>query len=366
MNPMRIGIIGCGNISDIYLKNCARFSDLELVACADLIEERAIAKAKEHEVPRACSVNALLADDSIELVVNLTVPKAHVEVDLAVIEAGKHVYSEKPLALSRDEGLRVLERAAAKGVRVGCAPDTFLGAAGQTARKLIDDGWIGEPVSGMAFMLCHGHESWHPDPEFYYEAGGGPMFDMGPYYLTMLVQLLGPVRRVCGFARATFPERIITSQKKRGKHVPVETPTHLADTLEFASGALVTMAVSFDVWKSTLPPIEIHGTTGSMCVPDPNCFGGVVRVFRSGADDWCDTPHSHGYADQSRGVGVADLARAIRTGRPHRASGALAGHVLDVMHAFLEAQDQGRAILMQSACERPAPFPMNLPWGEVE
>lgn len=366
MNPVRIGIIGCGNISDIYFKAGARFENIEIVACADLIAERAAARAKQHRVPKAVPVKQLLRDKSIEIVLNLTVPKAHAEVALAALEAGKHVYSEKPLALTREQGEAMLALAKRKRLLVGCAPDTFLGAAGQTARKALDDGWIGAPVAGTAFMQCHGHESWHPDPEFYYEAGGGPMFDMGPYYLTMLVQLFGPVKRVAGAARITFPERLITSEKKYGKRVRVETPTHVAGTLEFACGAVVSMTTSFDVWRGSLPPIEIHGTEGSMQVPDPNGFGGAVRLFRPGADDWKELPHSHIYADNARGLGLADMAAAIRTGRPHRANGALAIHVLDIMQAFLDSAAKGRHVALKSTCERPAAFPLGLRPGTVD
>lgn len=364
MARVKVGIIGCGNISDIYFKNCNRFENLEVVACADLVKARAETKAKQYGVT-ACTVKQMLRAKSIEIVVNLTIPKAHVEVALSALEASKHVYGEKPLALFREEGEAVLALAKSKGLLVGSAPDTFLGAAGQTARKAIDEGLIGAPVAGSAFMQCHGHESWHPDPEFYYEAGGGPMFDMGPYYLTMLVHLLGSVKRVSAAARITFPERVITSKKKHGKRITVETPTHIAGTLEFTSGALVTLITSFDVWRATLSPIEIHGAEGSMQVPDPNGFGGPVRVFRPGEKDWRELPHSHIYAENSRGLGVADMAAAIRNGRPHRASGALAQHVLDVMQAFLDSSAKGKHVRIKSACERPAPFPLGLRPGKV-
>lgn len=365
MKCVRIGVIGCGNISDIYFKNCKRFENLEVIACADLIKARAEAKAKQHGI-KACTVEQLLRNRAIEIVVNLTVPKAHVEVARAVLESGKHVYSEKPLALVREEGRALRALAKSKGLLVGSAPDTFLGAAGQTARKAIDDGLIGEPVAGTAFMQCHGHESWHPDPEFYYEAGGGPMFDMGPYYLTMLVHLLGPVKRVSGAARVTFPERVITSEKKRGKRIAVETPTHIAGTLEFSGGAIVTLVTSFDVWRATLPPIEIHGADGSMQVPDPNGFGGAVRVFRPGDKDWRELPHSHIYAENSRGLGVAEMAAALCAGRPPRASGALAYHVLDVMQAFLDSSAKGKHINIRSTCARPALLSLGLQPGTVD
>ena len=229
---------------------------------------------------------------------------------------------------------------------------------------LIDDGWIGAPVAATAFMLCHGHEGWHPDPEFYYEVGGGPMFDMGPYYLT--VALLGPVRRVTGSATISFPERVITSQPKSGKRVKVETPTHLAGVLDFKAGAVATIVTSFDVWAADVPRIEIYGTEGSLSVPDPNGFGGPVKVRRAGAAEWSDVPLTHGYAENSRGIGVADMANALRSGRPHRASGELAYHILDIMHAVHDASAEGRHIELKSTCERPAPLPLGLRPGTLD
>ena len=364
--PVKLGIIGCGNISDIYFQNCKSFEILEVAACADLIPSRAKEKAEKHGTPKACSVNALLADKSIEIVVNLTIPKAHGEVALAALEAGKSVYGEKPLAVTRADGLEMLDIAKKKRLLVGAAPDTFLGGGIQTCRKLIDDGWIGEPVAATAFMQCHGHESWHPDPEFYYKLGGGPMFDMGPYYLTALVSLLGPVRRVCGSTRITFPERLITSEPKSGTVINVETPTHIAGIMDFAGGAVGTIVTSFDVWAQTHSCIEIYGTTGSMQVPDPNGFGGSVRVCRAGDSEWRDMPLSHGFAQNARGVGVADMAYALRTGRRHRANEALAYHVLDIMHAFHDSSDTGSHVTLESACERPAPFPMGLPSNALD
>ncbi len=367
MEKTRIGIVGCGNISSIYLKNCQQMFDiLEVVACADLIPERAQAQADAYGVPRACSVKELLADPEIQIVVNLTIPQAHFDVAMQAIEAGKSVHNEKPLALTREQGKALLKAAQQRGVRVGCAPDTFLGGGHQTCRKLIDDGWIGEPIAATAFMLCHGHESWHPSPAFYYQVGGGPMFDMGPYYLTALINLMGPIERVSGEARATFPERTITSQPLYGTVVEVETPTHIASTFRFANGAIGTMITSFDVWHHNLPRIEIYGTEGTLVVPDPNGFGGPVRIRRAGDDDWHLVPLSHGYVENSRGIGVADMAYALRSGRPHRTSGELAYHVLDVMQATLDAPSSGTYVHTQSTCERPAPLPMGLRPGTLD
>ncbi len=361
IRPVKTGIIGCGNISGIYFQAGKTFQILDIAACADLDAERARAKAEEHGIVAAPSVEALLADPEIEVIVNLTIPRAHYEVCMAAVEAGKHVYVEKPLCITREEGMRLLDAARDRGVRVGAAPDTFLGAGLQTCRKLIDDGWIGEPVGVTAFMLCHGHESWHPDPEFYYKLGGGPMFDMGPYYLTAMVALLGPIRRVTGSTRVTFPERTITSAPKYGTRVAVDVPTHIAGILDFANGAIGTLVTSFDVWAHQLPNIEIYGTAGSLRVPDPNGFGGPVSVRRAGAKEWTEMPLTHGFSENSRGIGVADMAYGLRSGRAHRASGQLAYHVLEAMHGFHDASDAGRHYEMVSTVDRPAALPLGLP-----
>jgi predicted dehydrogenase len=311
------------------------------------------------------SVDALLADPEIAIVVNLTVPKVHASVSLAAIAAGKHVYTEKPLAVTREDGLRIVQAAAAQGVRVGSAPDTFLGGGQQTCRKLIDDGWIGEPVAAVAFMMSHGPESWHPNPDFFYQVGGGPLLDMAPYYLTSLINLLGPVRRVAGSARISFPERVATSREHFGRRLPVEVPTHVAAVLDFAAGPVATLVTSFDVWHANLPRIEIYGSEGSLSVPDPNIFGGVVQVRRAGAAEWSAVPLLFD-AHVGRGIGVADMAQAILSGRPQRASGELAYHVLDVMQAVVESSDAGQYAALESACGRPAPLPMGLLRGELD
>lgn len=360
----KIGIIGCGNISGIYLKADKTFHNLELVGCADLDVERAQAKATEYNI-KAYTVDELLADPEIEIVVNLTIPAAHAEVSSAAIRAGKAAYSEKPFALTRADGEALLQLAAQHGQRVGCAPDTFLGGGLQTCRKLVDDGVIGEPVAATAFMMSRGHEHWHPSPEFYYQPGGGPMFDMGPYYLTALVAILGPVRRVTGLTRASFSERLITSQPKYGTRIKVEVPTHVAGLLEFASGAIGTIITTFDVKASQLPRLEIYGSEASLSLPDPNTFGGPVRVRSATDSDWQEVPLTHIYTENSRGLGVADLADALRSGREHRANGQLAHHVLDIMQAFHEASATGQHVDLTSTCERPAALPLGLEPGQV-
>lgn len=367
MEQVGVGIIGCGNISGIYLQNlCGLFKNVKVLACADLIMERSQAKAEEHAGVKAMTVDELLADPDIEIVVNLTTPDAHFDVAMQSIEAGKNVHNEKPVVLTREQGRAMLDAATAKGLRVGCAPDTFMGGGIQTCRKLINDGWVGEPIGAHAFMLCHGHESWHPDPAFYYKTGGGPMFDMGPYYLTALVALIGPVARVTGSTRITFPQRTVTSEPKYGEIVDVEVPTHVTGVLEFGSGAIGTITTSFDVWGANVPYIEIFGTEGSLSVPDPNYFHGPVRIKRKGASDWGDVPLSHGYTENSRGLGPADMAASLRSGRAHRANGELAYHVLDIMHAVHDAADQGKHITLESTCESPAPMPMGLRPGTLD
>lgn len=325
MNKVKIGIIGCGNISGIYFWNLTQtFQITEVVACADLIVERATEKAKEFNVPKACSVEELLADPEIKIVVNLTIPAAHTEINIAALNAGKHVHCEKPLVIMREDGKRVLDLAREKGLLVGCAPDTFLGGGLQTCRKLVDDGWIGVPVAATAFMTCHVHESWHPSPEFYYQMGGGPMFDMGSYYLTALVSLLGPVSRVTGSARISFSQRTITSKPKFGKSIDVEVPTHVAGILDFENGAVASIITSFDIWSANLPHIEIYGSDGSLMVPDPNTFDGLVFFRMRGQNEWKEIPLVFGYSENSRGIGVADMAHALVSGGKNKANGGMA------------------------------------------
>jgi len=355
---VKVGIIGCGNISWNYLHFASQLENIEVVACADLLMERAEARAKEFGVPRACTVRQLLADDEIEIVVNLTIPAAHYTGAMAALKAGKCVYNEKPLAVTRAQGKKLIDFARRKGLLVGCAPDTFMGDGIQTCRKLIDSGRIGEPVAATAFIMCHGHERWHLSPEFYYAKGGGPMFDMGPYYLTALVNLVGPVRSVAASAKITFPERIITSKPKLGKIIEVETPTHIAGIMNFANGAIGTIVTSYDVWGGEVPFIEIYGTKATLSVPDPNGFGGPVRILKAGKKEFVQVSLFHGCEVQGRAIGVSDMAEALLKGSKHRASGELAYHVLDVMQAFLESSRMRKTVRIRSTCERPAPVPL--------
>ncbi|MCO5212494.1 MAG: Gfo/Idh/MocA family oxidoreductase [Caldilinea sp.] len=357
IKPVPVGVIGCGNISGAYMRMLKTLPAVQVVACADLRREAAEAMAQQWGIPQVLEVDELLAAPEIEVVLNLTIPQAHGEVALAALAAGKSVYNEKPLALTRAEGKQMLALAADKGRRVGGAPDTFLGGGLQTCRELIDAGAIGTPVAATAFMMSRGHEHWHPNPAFYYQKGGGPMFDMGPYYLTALVSLLGPVGRVSGATRITRPQRTITSQPRYGEVVDVEVPTHVAGLLDFVAGPIATIITTFDVQASNLPWIEIYGTAGTLAAPDPNTFGGPVRLRGAGDSEWQEIPVTRPYTENSRGLGLADMAEGWRVGRPHRANGELAYHVLDIMHAIHDASNEGRHVTLESTCTRPEPMP---------
>lgn len=357
IKPVAVGVIGCGNISGAYMRMLQTLPIVQVVACADLRPEAAQALAAQFNIPRVLTVAALLADPAIEIVLNLTTPQGHGEIALAALAAGKSVYNEKPLALTREEGRQMLAASAARGLRVGGAPDTFLGGGLQTCRELIDAGAIGTPVAATAFMMSRGHEHWHPNPAFYYQKGGGPMFDMGPYYLTALVSLLGPVQRVSGATRITRPQRTVTSQPRYGEIIEVEVPTHVAGLLDFAAGPIGTIITTFDVQASNLPWIEIYGTAGTLAAPDPNTFGGPVRLRLAADNEWREIAVTRPFTANSRGLGLADMAEGIRTGRPHRANGELAYHVLDIMHAIHDASAASRSVILESTCARPDAMP---------
>ena len=365
MERLSIGIIGCGNISEAYLKAASYFPILNIKGIADIRPEAAEARAAQFGL-QAMSVDEMLADQSIQIVVNLTIPAAHVEVGLRALAAGKHVHSEKPLGLTTAEARPLLHMAKERGLRVGCAPDTFLGGSHQTCRKLIDEGAIGRPLAGSAYFMCPGHERWHPNPAFYYAKGGGPMLDMGPYYITALVNLIGPVARVAGITSRARAEREITSEPLKGTMIPVEVATHVAGTLEFVSGAVVSIAMSFDVPRHRHRPIELYGTAGSLSIPDPNRFFGTIELATA-AKDWTEQPSEHPYAGGNyRIIGVADMAHAIQSGRPHRASGELAFHALEVMEAFQVSSDRGTHVTIESRPERPAMLPTTLQFGSLD
>lgn len=363
-SSVNVGVIGCGNISDAYFKAAATFGSIRIKTVSDINPDAANAKAAKYGF-EAKTVEEMLKDPEIKILLNLTTPQSHTEINKKILMAGKHAYTEKPYGLTRESGKEVLELAKELNLKTGGAPDTFLGGAHQTCRKLIDDGAIGRVVAGTAFMMCHGHESWHPSPGFYYLKGGGPLFDMGPYYITALVNMLGPVKRVTAINTKGFDERVATSPGASGKVFPVEVNTHVSGILEFASGAVVTLVTSFDVWKHTSHNIELHGTLGSMRVPDPNCFGGEVSIFKPGMSAWENIELTHGYTDNMRSIGLADLGRSLLGGVPARCSGELAFHVLDVMCSLEESSGVGKHLLMSSTCKRPDALAAGLKNGEL-
>ncbi len=355
-DKLKVGIIGCGNIAPAYIQGCRMFPDvINLVACADLDDIRAQQFAAQHNL-QAQTVAALLDNPALDIIINLTVPAAHAEISLAVVKAGKHVYSEKPLATTLLDAQHLMQTAQQVGVRVGCAPDTFLGGGGQTSRRVIDEGRIGQPVAAVGFMSQHGPDAWHPNPFFLFDVGGGPLLDMGPYYITALVNLMGPVRRIAALAGIGLPERIAGHESIRGQKIPVNAPTHHTALLEFHNGTMATLITSFETWAHHLPIIEVYGTEGSLSMPDPNMFGGEVRLWTPDQQDWVIVPHQH-RTDVQRGIGVADMAQAIQSDRPHRVSGELALHVLEVMLAAHQAAESGQYINIES---RP-PIPEALP-----
>jgi predicted dehydrogenase len=350
----RLGIVGCGRVSGVYLQCPQRYSNLEVVSCACRDLGRAEARAKEFNIPCACSVRELLEMPNIDIIVNITPPTAHADIAIAALQAGKHVYNEKPLTITTAEAKRVLSLARQKELRVGVAPDTFLGGGIQTCRKLIDEGAIGQPVAATAFFTSPGPEYRHPDPEFFFQQGGGPLFDMGPYYLTALITLLGPIRRVCG--RITFPTRCIHSEPRKGALINVVVPTHISATIDFVAGPVATLVTSFDVRAAELPRIEIYGTKGTLSVPNPNTFGGPVRIWTVETLEWREVPLAFRNTENCRGLGISDLAEAITYQRPHRANGELGLHVLDVMECILESSRSEQHVKIASTCSKPDPL----------
>ena len=360
-----IGIIGAGNISSQYLKAMQLFPVLDIVGIADMKPAVAERKAAEFGV-KAVAVDRLLADPRVDIIVNLTIPRAHVAVGLEAIAHGKHVYGEKPLGVSFAEGKKLIAAADKAGLRVGSAPDTFLGGGHQQARAVIDSGRLGTVVGGTAFFACPGHEYWHPDPAFYYDVGGGPVLDMGPYYITDLINLLGPVKAVQAMSAMPYKKRPIRSEPKKGQMMPVRVATHVAGTLQFASGALVQLMLSFDVPKHAHTPIELYGTEAAMLVPDPNMFGGEVKLAKPRAEVWETVATTLPYADANyRSLGLADMAHAILDNRPHRASGALALHALEVMEALDSASKSGEVVRIRTKTERPDPIKTSLRRGKI-
>ena len=363
-----IGIIGCGNISDTYFKLAPRFRGVEIVACADIAPAMAKAKAALYPV-EAMTVDGLLKSDAVDAVINLTVPGVHYDVSHAILSSGKHAYSEKPLALTYKQAKTLADEADRRGLKLGAAPDTFLGGGGQTARRLLDKGTIGDVVAGTAYVMSHGMEHWHPNPGFFFKPGAGPVFDVGPYYITTLVSLLGPVRGVTAMAKKSFAERLVTAEgPMKGKAIKVTTPTTINAILEFVSGPQVTLGASWDVWKhGHANPIELYGAKGSMLIPDPNFFGGRVAWSAKGGDyteidtaaapfgaaNW---PAASPSLANYRMLGVADLIDAVAQNREPRCSGRLAAHVVDIMESILASARGRRFVGIRSTVERPAPL----------
>lgn len=354
MEKVRIGILGLGAISGIYLKNLTGlFKEAEVIGVYDLVPEKTAQAQKEYDIPRAyTSMEEMLQDKDVEMVLNLTRPFEHYETTKAALLAGKNVYSEKPLAATLEEGKELAALAREKGLLLAGAPDTFMGAAIQTCRKLIDDGFIGRPIGATAQMICHGHESWHPAPAFYYQSGGGPMMDMGPYYMTALVNLLGGVKGLTGLTAKSFETRTITSEPQCGTVIPVEVPTHVNGILQFVNGATATVTTTFDVYYDRQDKLEIYGTQGTLRVPDPNGFGGSITLLRPEDGSFKEIPLVFDYRENSRGLGVADMAKALRTGRACRADCSQTLHVLEIMTAFEKSSREGRYVELETSYER--------------
>lgn len=353
--PVGVGIIGAGVISKEYLDNLTSFPDVKVVAIGDLFEDAAAARAAEYGVPVHGGVDAVLGNADVEIVINLTIPAAHVEVATQAVNAGKHVWSEKPFSLDRESGLGLLKTADAAGVRLGCAPDTFLGAGLQTARRMIERGDIGAPLTALTLMQSPGPEAWHPNPAFLFQDGAGPLFDIGPYYLTTLVQTFGSIRRVAAFGSKSKETRVIGSGPKAGEEFAVTVPTHVSSILEFEGGESAQSIFSFDSPFKRAGFVEITGTEATIAFPDPNRFDGEVRICATGSDDWTTVPSVGSTA--SRGAGVLELARAIRAGRPHRAQGELAFHVLDAMASIAESIDTRAFVDVESSAARVPALP---------
>ncbi|MEE0946229.1 MAG: Gfo/Idh/MocA family oxidoreductase [Acutalibacteraceae bacterium] len=364
---LKVGMVGVGNISGIYLKNFKEvFKNVELVAVCDLIKERAEKAQKEYNIPKIYdTMEQLFADDDIDMVLNLTRPYQHFEVSKAALLAGKHVYSEKPLGADFEEGTQLVKLAQEKGLWIGGAPDTFLGAGIQTCRKFIDDGKLGEVIGGRCVMAHHGVESWHPDPDFFYQFGGGPLLDMGPYYITALINLLGEVKSVFGVAQTTFKERLITSEARRGETIKVNVPTHYETLLTFTNGATVSFLTSFDLYGFDHPAIQLYGTKGHLIVPDPNCFANQCGMsFIDGeSGEKTDLQFEFGYNENSRCLGLADLAAAIEQGRTPRASYLQTYHVLEVMTGIMKSAETGKVYEMTTHFKREEPMDASLPAG---
>jgi predicted dehydrogenase len=361
MKTVKIAMIGVGAISGIYLENITNvFKEIELIGVCDLVRERAENAKEKYNVKKIYNtMEEAFADVEVDIVLNLTRPYEHYAVTKAALEAGKHVYSEKPLGANYEEGKELVAIAEAKNLMLGGAPDTFLGSGIQTCRKLIDDGLIGQPIGAAAFMICRGHETWHPDPEFYYKFGGGPMLDMGPYYVTALINLIGGVSGVTGVTKTSFPQRVITSQPKSGTMVEVEVPTYITGILNFDNGAVGTIFTTFDVHYKQQARFEVYGSKGTLIVPDPNVFGGPIMLLRPEDGEYKEMPLLFDYKENSRGLGLADMAKALQSGRDYRANYNQTHHVLEILTSFEKSSKEGRYIPLETTYQRGMPMKNN-------
>ncbi len=359
-----VGILGCGNISTTYFALSPLFKGIRVLACADINPAAAEAKAKEYGV-KAQTVEDLLANDELDVIVNLTIPYAHFAVSKAILQAGKHVYSEKPLTVTLDQGKELQALGREKGLAIGCAPDTFLGGAHQLARAYIDEGGVGRITSGTCHVMSPGMEMWHPNPGFFFLNGGGPILDLGPYYIANLINFLGPVKRVAALTTMANPTRTVTSEPLKGTIIPVETPTNIHALLEFVDGATITLSASWDVWSHRHANMELYGTEGSIYVPDPNFFGGVVEASGRDKDitplkDWdhpfgkANQEHPNGPRANYRTAGLADMAMALIEGRDIRCSIDRALHGVDVMTSILKSGAEGNFVATTTTCTKPA------------
>ena len=372
LRKIKVGIVGCGMISETYFNAAKKFNVIDVVACSDIIPERSKANEEQHGC-KAMSNDVLFARDDIEIVLNLTPPQVHSRIAMDTLRAGKNAYSEKPFGVDSSDAAKVMALAKKTGLRVGCAPDTFLGGGLQTSRKILDDGWIGKPIAATAMVFGRGPEKWGQAP-FFYDYGAGPMLDLGPYYITALVNFFGPAKSVTAMTKKgseyrTFGGEVAEMYRDKYKpfdRYPVNVTTHLTGVVEFCSGVLATVVASFESYADTHPRIEIYGDEGTLIAPDPNTFGGPVKLFRRNEQRWMEAPMSHIYTENSRSIGAADMAIAMQTGRKHRCNGDLANHVLDIMLSFDKSSKLGRRVDLKTTCERPAPLPVGLEPGSID
>ena len=355
MKKYKAAIVGCGAIARSYLKySRLAYSDYYAITLAtDISYEKAKAFAEEYGVERYGLAELAYNDPEIDIIINLTVPMAHEEVTVRALECGKHVYTEKPLACTREGMKRIIETAERCGKRVGCAPDSFMSAPAQTAKKAIEEDWIGEPIAINAICAMRGNEYWRPDADFFYKEGAGPMMDMAPYYLNSFINLVGAVESVSAMSKMTWKERTIKVAPRRGEKIAVEVPTFVSSALRFKNGVIATFVNSFDIWGTKQPYIEVYGEKGTMVIPDPNRYKGDVLVKRFNDSEWRALPQFIEYADYGRGIGIVDMIRSIEAGVPHKAGLEMAYHATDVIFAMDEAGRECREIPVSSSASKP-------------